>query len=182
MQSEDDILNDCEHVLCRYHSREPGAQIQVPLAPCSPFSVSDSVMRQSAELAQRYNCGLHTHLAGTSDENAFCEAHYGCKPIDLLERSGWLQARTSLAHGIHFKPEGCATMGRYSLGVCHCPTSNAMLASSFYPTAALEQAVSPIGLGVDGSASNDDSNMVEEVRHTLMVTACTMNQPAQSPI
>jgi 8-oxoguanine deaminase len=169
VQDEDTILADSERVLARFHDRKPGAQIQVALAPCSPFSVSESLLRSSAELAERYDCGLHTHLAETEDENEFCEAHYGCRPLDLLERNGWLQERTWLAHGIHFSEAECEKLGRHGVGVCHCPSSNATLASGFCPTAALERAGSPVGLGVDGSASNDGSNMIQEVRHALML-------------
>ncbi len=105
----------------------------------------------------------------TKDEDAFCLETYGCRPIELLEEVGWLGPRTWLAHGIHFTCEECGTLGRHGVGVCHCPTSNAVLASGFCKTRELEAAGSPVGLGVDGSASNDSSNLMEGVRHALMV-------------
>jgi 8-oxoguanine deaminase len=142
---------------------------QIALAPCAPFNVSREVMRKSAELAEKYDCGLHTHLAETEDEEAFCVATFGYRPIDWLEDCNWLRPRVWLAHGIHFTAEDCSKLGRHGVGVCHCATSNAVLASGFCPTLELEAAGSPVGLGVDGSASNDGSNLMEEVRHALMV-------------
>lgn len=169
VQGEDAILADSERLLARYHDRSEGAMAQVALAPCSPFSVTKRLMRESAALAERFGCRLHTHLAETKDEDAYCAATYGCRPLELLEEVGWLGPRTWLAHGIHFTPEECATLGRHGVGVCHCPTSNAVLASGFCPTRELEAAGAPVGLGVDGSASNDSSNLMEGVRHALMV-------------
>ncbi len=169
VQHADTILADCERVLNAYHDKAAGAQVQVALAPCSPFSVTQDLMRASAELAERYDCGLHTHLAETEAETAYCQAHFDCRPLELLADVGWLQPRTWLAHGIHFTPEECSTLGQHGVGICHCPTSNAVLASGFCPTAELEQAGAPVGLGVDGSASSDSSNMMEAVRHALMI-------------
>ena len=169
VQDEDVILADSERVLNRYHDRSPGAQIQIALAPCSPFSVDKTLMQRSAELAERFDCTLHTHLAETLDENDYCESHYGCRPVDLLEETGWLQARTWLAHGIHFTDEEIGKLGRHQVGISHCPTSNAVLASGFCPVRSLQAAGAPVGLGVDGSASSDSSNLMEAVRHALMM-------------
>ena len=126
-------------------------------------------MIQSATLANGYASPLHTHLAETEDENTFCTSVYGCRPIELLEETGWLRPRTWLAHGIHFTADDCTTLGAHKVGICHCPTSNAVLASGFCRTLELERAGAPLGLGVDGSASNDSSNMMEAVRHALML-------------
>ncbi|MEM7405508.1 MAG: 8-oxoguanine deaminase [Pseudomonadota bacterium] len=180
VQKEDAILADCERVLGKYHDPGCGAEIQIALAPCSPFSVTPSLLRTTAELAGRYECGLHTHLAETHDENEFCLATFGCRPLDLLREAGWLAPRTWLAHGVHFTESECAELGHHGVGVCHCPTSNAVLASGFCPTAALESHGAPVGLGVDGSASNDASNMLEAVRHALMVNRLR-NDDAASP-
>ena len=169
VQDEDTILADSERLLGRYHDRSEGAAIQVALAPCSPFSVTKRLMAESARLAERYDARLHTHLAETKDEDAFCQSVYGCRPLELLEEVGWLGPRTWLAHGIHFTCEECSTLGRHGVGVCHCPTSNAVLASGFCKTRELEAAGAPVGLGVDGSASNDSSNLMEGVRHAVMV-------------
>ncbi|MCI5076140.1 8-oxoguanine deaminase [Oricola sp.] len=169
VQDEDTILADSERVLQTYHDTSDGAMTQIALAPCAPFNVSREVMRHSADLADRYDCQLHTHLAETEDEEEFCKATFGYRPIDWLEDCNWLQPRVWLAHGIHFTAEDCSKLGHHGVGVCHCATSNAVLASGFCPTLDLEAAGSPVGLGVDGSASNDGSNLMEEVRHALMV-------------
>ncbi|WP_293854605.1 8-oxoguanine deaminase [uncultured Alsobacter sp.] len=169
VQDEDTILSDSERLLGRYHDRSEGAMIQVALAPCSPFSVTKRLMAESARLAERHDARLHTHLAETKDEDAFCQSVYGCRPLELLEEVGWLGPRTWLAHGIHFTCDECGTLGGHGVGVCHCPTSNAVLASGFCKTRELEAAGAPVGLGVDGSASNDSSNLMEGVRHAVMV-------------
>lgn len=168
VQDEDTILADCERVLSLFHDRSEGSMTQVALAPCSPFSVTPRLMRESAALAERWDCRLHTHLAETKDEDAYCAQVYGCRPIELLEQVGWLGPRTWLAHGVHFTCEDCETLGKAGVGVCHCPTSNAVLASGFCRTRELEAAGAPVGLGVDGSASNDSSNLMEGVRHAVM--------------
>ena len=169
VQDEDTILADSERLLARYHDRAEGASIRVALAPCSPFSVTKRLMTESAALAERFDARLHTHLAETKDEDAYCAEVYRCRPIELLEEVGWLSPRTWLAHGVHFTADDCKKLGRHGVGVCHCPTSNAVLASGFGKTRALEAAGAPVGLGVDGSASNDSSNMMEAVRHAVMV-------------
>ncbi|BDA86282.1 8-oxoguanine deaminase [Aureimonas sp. SA4125] len=169
VQDEDTILADSERLIARYHDRAEGSMLQIALAPCSPFSVTKSLMVQSAELAEREDCRLHTHLGETKDENDYCQKLFGYRPLDYLEEVGWLGPRTWLAHGIHFTTEECARLGRHRVGICHCPTSNAVLASGFCPVEGLMAAGSPVGLGVDGSASNDASNLIESARHALMV-------------
>nr|WP_203566036.1 8-oxoguanine deaminase [Aurantimonas aggregata] len=169
VQDEDAILADSERLIGRWHDRTDGAMTQMALAPCSPFSVTKSLMIASAALADRHDCRLHTHLGETEDENRFCEATFGCRPVDYLEEVGWLGPRTWLAHGIHFTTEECRRLGAHKVGVCHCPASNAVLASGFCPVNELKAAGSPVGLGVDGSASNDASNLIEAARHALMV-------------
>ncbi len=169
VQDEDTILADSERLLTRYHDKNEGAFIRVALAPCSPFSVTKRLMSESANLAEKFDARLHTHLAETKDEDAYCAEVYKCRPIELLEEVGWLTPRTWLAHGVHFTAEDCTKLGKHGVGICHCPTSNAVLASGFCKTRELERAGAPVGLGVDGSASNDSSNMMEAVRHALMV-------------
>lgn len=168
-QDEDTILADSERVLGAYHDRSAGAMIQIALAPCAPFTNSVRLMRETAALAETHDCRLHTHLGETKDEEVFCLETFGHRPVDWLEDCHWLQPRVWLAHGIHFTTEECKRLGHHGVGVCHCPTSNAVLASGFCPTLELEAAGAPVGLGVDGSASNDGSNMMEELRHALMV-------------
>ncbi len=169
VQDEDAILNDCERVIAKYHERGEGAMIQVALAPCSPFSVTQSLMCACGAMAAKHDCRLHTHLAETRDEDAFCHAKFGRSPVDYLEEVGWLNDRTWLAHGIHFSPSEIGRLGKNGVSVCHCPTSNMVLASGHCPTQELEMAGVAVGLGVDGSASNDSSNLMEGVRHALML-------------
>ena len=147
--------------------------IQVALAPCSPFSVTQSLMCACGELAEKHDCRLHTHLAETHDEDEFCRARFGLSPLDYLEEVGWLNDRTWLAHGIHFSDSDVARLGKHGVGVCHCPTSNMVLASGQCRTRELEAAGAAVGLGVDGSASNDSSNLMEGVRHALMINRLT---------
>lgn len=169
VQDEAAILADSERVLKLFHDPAPGAQIQVALAPCSPFSISKDLMVESARLARTHDCQLHTHLCETEDEERFCLEYYGLRPVDLLEETGWMSSRTWLAHGIHFNAEEVARLGRAGVGVSHCAASNMVLASGICRTCELEAAGAPVGLGVDGSASNDSSNMMEAVRHALMI-------------
>jgi 8-oxoguanine deaminase len=173
VQDEDTILADCERVLGRYHDAADGSMLQVALAPCAPFTVTKRLMIDTVGLAEKHNCRLHTHLGETRDENEYCLQHFSCRPVDYLEECGWLTERVWLAHGIHFNDREIANLGRHKVGICHCPTSNMTLASGQCRTKELEAAGSPIGLGVDGSASNDNSNLMESVRHALMLNRLT---------
>ncbi|APQ10666.1 8-oxoguanine deaminase [Pseudomonas oryzihabitans] len=161
------ILADSERLVARHHQRGAGARVQIALAPCSPFSVTPSIMRESAELAGRLDVRLHTHLAETLDEEAFCQERFGMRTVDYLDSVGWLGPRTWLAHGIHFDAAEIARLGAAGTGICHCPHSNMRLASGICPTLDLEAAGAPIGLGVDGSASGDASNLLLEARQAL---------------
>ena len=173
VQDDDTILSDCERVLNAYHDRAEGAMIQVALAPCAPFTVTKNLMRETMELAHKHDCTCHTHLGETIDEDDYCMEHYGCRPVDYIEDLGWMNDRVWLAHGIHFNDDEVQRLGKHGVGVCHCPTSNMVLASGHCRTKELEAAGSPVGLGVDGSASNDNSNLIEGVRHALMINRLT---------
>ncbi|MDE2445997.1 MAG: 8-oxoguanine deaminase [Alphaproteobacteria bacterium] len=173
VQDQDSILADCERVIQKYHQHGAGSTIQIALAPCSPFSVTRELMRETASLAAKHNCRLHTHLAETKDEDDFCKASFGMRPLDYLEDCGWLNNRTWLAHGIYFNDADVIKLGRHGVGVCHCPTSNMTLASGQCRTCELEAAGVAVGLGVDGSASNDSSNLMEGVRHALLLNRLT---------
>jgi 8-oxoguanine deaminase len=168
VQEVDTILRDCERVVRAYHQPGAGAMVQIALAPCSPFSVTPALMRESAALAASLNVRLHTHLGETADENDYCLAHFGCRPVEYLERVGWLSQRTWVAHGIHFSDEEIAVLGSAGVGVAHCPSSNMLLASGTCRVQALEAAGCPVGLGVDGSASNCCSNLAQEVRQAFL--------------
>ncbi|WP_323064698.1 8-oxoguanine deaminase [Aeromonas jandaei] len=167
VQGQQQILDDSLRLVRQYHERGAGAQIQIALAPCSPFSVTEEIMVESARHAAELDVRLHTHLAETLDEEAFCLARFGLRTVDYLEKVGWLGNRTWLAHGIHFNPDEIARLGAAGTGVCHCPVSNMRLASGICPTLELEAAGAPVGLGVDGSASNDASNLMQEARQAL---------------
>ncbi|PZQ38728.1 MAG: 8-oxoguanine deaminase, partial [Ectopseudomonas oleovorans] len=169
VQQGEVILADSQRLIGQYHQRGDGAQIQIALAPCSPFSVTQEIMRQSAELAEELDVRLHTHLAETLDEEDFCLQRFGLRTVDYLDSVGWLGPRTWLAHGIHFNPDEIARLGAAGTGICHCPSSNMRLASGICPSVELEAAGAPLGLGVDGSASNDTSNMILEARQALYI-------------
>jgi 8-oxoguanine deaminase len=169
VQDEDAILADSERVVARYHEAGPGAMVQIALAPCSPFSVTTSLMRSTADLAARLNVRLHTHLAETEDENRYCQEIHHCRPLDYLENCGWLNDRVWLAHGIHFDAAEIKRLARAGATISHCPCSNQTLASGTCPVCAMEEAGVRIGIGVDGSASNDGSNLMQEVRAAFLL-------------
>ncbi|MEZ9524312.1 8-oxoguanine deaminase [Enterovibrio norvegicus] len=164
IQTEQTIIDDSIRLINRYHQAEHGGMTQIALAPCSPFSVTTDLMKETARVAKQHNVMLHTHLCETIDEEAFCLEKFGLRPVDYLEDVGWLHDRTWLAHGIHFNDEEIVRLGAAGIGICHCPSSNMMLASGICRNLELEAAGASVGLGVDGSASNDGSNLVNELR------------------
>ena len=169
VQDADTILDDSSRLIDLLHDPKPHAMLQIALAPCSPFSVTTRLMRETAALADQRGVRLHTHLAETVDEAAFCQARFGRTPLDHLEDCGWLRPGTWLAHGVHFSAPDIARLGRAQVGVTHCACSNQLLASGACPVCALEAAGVPVGLGVDGSASNDGSNLIQEVRAAFLL-------------
>jgi 8-oxoguanine deaminase len=169
VQDEDTILADSERLIARYHQSGPDALVQVALAPCSPFSVTTSLMRASADLAARHGVRLHTHLAETADETRFCLEMHGCRPLDYLEQCGWLHDKVWLAHGVHFDTAEMARLADAGVAVTHCPCSNQILSSGHCPVCDLEDAGVRVGLGVDGSASNNASNLMQEVRSAFLL-------------
>ena len=169
VQDTDAILADCERVIGRYHDRSEGAMTQVALAPNAPFDVSFRLLEETARLSATHHCALHTHLVETRAEADFVRSEHHCSAVDFLESCGWLNERVWLAHAIHFDDAEIERLGRHGVGICHCPTSNMLLASGICRTRELEQAGCKVGIGVDGSASNDSSNLMEELRHALLV-------------
>jgi 8-oxoguanine deaminase len=169
VQDEDTILADSERVVAKHHQRGEEATVQIALAPCSPFSVTTSLMKKTAGLAERLDVRLHTHLAETEDENRFCEEIHNCRPLDYLEQCGWLNARTWLAHGIFFNAAEMKRLGQAKTTISHCACSNQLLASGCCPVCEMEEAGVGVGLGVDGSASNDASNLMQEVRAAFLL-------------
>lgn len=169
VEAEDVILEDCARVIDEYHDPDPGSMTQVVLAPCSPFSVTPELMRTSVELARDRGVRLHTHLAETRDEEAFCLETFGARPVQYAEELGWVGADVWYAHGVFVDSVEAARMAAAGTGVAHCPSSNMRLASGIAPVADYLAHGVAVGLGVDGSASNDGSNMLGEVRQAMLV-------------
>ncbi len=169
VDDEDDILADCERVINRYHDPNPGAMVRIVLAPCSPFSVTPQLMRDSVSLARQYGVHLHTHLAETQDEEAFCLQKFGYRPMGYMESLGWVGNDVWFAHSIYVNPEEIGVMAHAGCGVAHCPSSNMRLASGIAPVWEYMQAGVNVGLGVDGSASNDSSHLLAEARQAMLL-------------
>ena len=169
VQDEDRILADSSRLIDAYHESSEDAYVQIALAPCSPFSVTPELMRSCAELARSEGVLLHTHLAEAESENEFCQEKFGKRPLDLLDELGWLANDVWLAHGIQFDDDEIKRIGVAGVGVAHCPSSNMLLASGICRAMELENAGASVGLGVDGSASNDSSNMMKEVRQAILL-------------
>jgi 8-oxoguanine deaminase len=169
IQDEDTILADSERVIGQYHDPSPQSMCQVGLAPCSPFSVTPDLMRRTAELARKHGVRLHTHLAETMDEDKFCLEKFGKKPLAYAEELGWLGSDVWFAHCVCLNKEEIELMGRTGTGVAHCPVSNLRLGSGIAPIPAMLEQDVPVGLAVDGSASNDSSNILREMQTTLLV-------------
>jgi len=168
-QGVDTILKDCERVVRRWHRAQAGAMTQVAFAPCSPFSVSADLMRETAALAQELDVRLHTHLAETEDETRYCVERFGVRPLEYVTRLGWLSDRVWFAHGIHFNEQETRLLGAAGAGVAHCPSSNMVLGSGICHPRALEASGAAVGLAVDGSASHDASNLIQEVRQAFLL-------------
>jgi 8-oxoguanine deaminase len=171
----DDLVEDLDHILAdteglaTLHEPDPGAWTQIVAAPCSPFSVSKRCMVESAELARRLGLKLHTHLAETVEEEDYCQGLFGCRPIEYLEQVGWLADDVWCAHCVHLSPADVSTFARSRVGVAHCPTSNLRLGAGVAPVRALLDEGVRVGLGVDGSASNERADLVGEVKQALLV-------------
>jgi cytosine/adenosine deaminase-related metal-dependent hydrolase len=169
VEEPDAVLADTERLVGELHDAGPGARVQIAVAPCSPFSVTGTLMEASAELARRLGVPLHTHLAETVEEEAYCLELYGCRPVEYLERLGWLADDVWCAHCVHLSAEDIGRFGRSGTGVAHCPTSNLRLGAGLAPVRELLDEHVRVGLGVDGSASNERSDLVLEVKEALLV-------------
>jgi len=168
VQDTDRILAETEEAVRRFHDPRPGSMLRIAVAPCSPFSVTPRLMRESAELARRLGVRLHTHVAETKDEEAFCLATFGRRPVQLLEDLGWMGPDVWLAHCVHIDTGEIGAFARTATGVAWCPTSNLRLGSGIAPARALLDAGARVGLGVDGSASNDGGNLLAEARMGML--------------
>jgi len=169
VEDEDQILKESQRLIETYHDPNPGAMTQVVLAPCSPFSVTPELMRQSAALARQYGVHLHTHLAETQDEEAFCLEKFGYRPVAFMDSLDWTGPDVWFAHSVHVSAEEISFYAKTGCGVAHCPSSNMRLASGIPPIMEMLAAGVRVGLGVDGSASNDGSSLMEEVRQSMLL-------------
>ena len=169
VQDEDVILADSESVIGRFHDPAPRAMRKVVLAPCSPFSVSESLMRETARLARRHGVRLHTHLAETADEDEYCLTAYGVRPVELMERCEFIGPDVFYAHGIFFNDQELASLRARGAQVAHCPSSNMRLGSGICRVRDMLDTGIPVSLAVDGSASNDSSDFLGEMRHALLL-------------
>ncbi|MEU0093197.1 8-oxoguanine deaminase [Kribbella sp. NPDC006257] len=168
VQDRDEILLATEAAIDRWHDPAPDSMLRIVVAPCSPFSVTDGLMREAAELARRKGVRLHTHLAETTDEADWCAEKFGCTPSEYAAQLGWTGSDVWFAHGIHFDDAEIKRLGRTTTGIAHCPSSNARLGAGIARVADLRAAGCPVGLGVDGAASNEAGSLLEELRHALL--------------
>jgi 8-oxoguanine deaminase len=169
VDSEERILSDSQRLIQCYHDPNVGSMLQIVLAPCSPFSVTGDLMRESAVLAREYGVHLHTHLAETQDEEAFCVQKFGHRPVAYMQSVGWVGQDVWFAHAVYANPAEIQVFARDGCGVAHCPSSNMRLASGIAPVMQYLQAGVKVGLGVDGSASNDGSHMLGEARQAMLL-------------
>jgi cytosine/adenosine deaminase-related metal-dependent hydrolase len=165
----DAVLADTERLAAELHEPAPGARVQIAVAPCSPFSVTRRLMAESAALARRLGLPLHTHLAETVEEDDYCRELYGCRPVEYLSELGWLGEELWCAHCVHLNADDVDTFARHGVGVAHCPTSNLRLGAGVAPVRDLLDVGVRVGLGVDGSASNERGDLGLEVKQALLV-------------
>lgn len=180
VQSVDEIMRDSIRCIEAYHDPSFGSMRQVALAPCSPFSVSRELLRQSAKLARQYHVRLHTHVAETKDEENFTLEKYQMRPLEYMTSVGWTGPDVWYAHGIHFNNEELRELARTGTGIAHCPISNMKLASGVARVPEMLKLGVPVGLGVDGSASNDGSSLMEELRVCYLLHRLTSSNAAPS--
>ncbi|MCX7718735.1 MAG: 8-oxoguanine deaminase [Candidatus Sumerlaeaceae bacterium] len=169
VQDEEAILADCERLIAKYHDPAPDAMLKIALAPCAPFSVDESTMTAFAQMARQHGLRLHTHMAETRDEEVYCAEHYGMRPIAWAEKVGWLGPDVWFAHVVHVTPEEIRMLAESGTGVAHCPASNMRLGSGIAPVTEMLAAGVRVGLGVDGSSSNDTGDMWGEARLAMLL-------------
>jgi cytosine/adenosine deaminase-related metal-dependent hydrolase len=169
VEDPDAVLAETERLAAELHEPGAGARVRLAVAPCSPFSVTGRLLEESAALARRLGLPLHTHLAETVEEEAYCRELYGCTPVEYLEGLGWLADDVWCAHCVHLSDKDVAAFGHSGTGVAHCPTSNLRLGAGVAPVRELADAGVRVGLGVDGSASNERSDLLLEVKQALLV-------------
>jgi cytosine/adenosine deaminase-related metal-dependent hydrolase len=170
VEDRDAILTATAEAIDRFHDRSPEAMVRIVVAPCSPFSVTGELMREAAELARAKGVRLHTHLAETHDEDDFCRERFGCTPAEYAEDLGWLGDDVWMAHCVHLSEDAIGRFAATGTGVAHCPTSNGRLGSGAAPLQRMLAAGVPVGLGVDGAASNESGRMVDALHQALLVS------------
>ncbi|HEX3488241.1 MAG TPA: 8-oxoguanine deaminase [Streptosporangiaceae bacterium] len=180
VETIDEILAATESAIERFHDPRPGSMVRLGVAPCSPFSVTAELLTASAELARRAGLRLHTHLAETADEDAYCAEHFDCTPVEYLDSLGWLGGDVWLAHGVHLGDTAIQRLAATGTGVAHCPSSNGRLGAGICRTHDLVAAGVPVGLGVDGSASNEAGALLTEVREATLVARASGGPTALS--
>ena len=177
VEEHDAILADTEEMIRRYHDPRPGSMCRVVVAPCSPFSVTPQLMRDSAALARKHGVRLHTHVAETLDEERFCVDKFGMRPYELMEDLGWTGDDVWYAHGIHLSDAEVSRVAEVKTGIAHCPSSNMRLGAGACRVADLVRAGARVGLGVDGSASNEDANLAMEAHQALLLARVRATSP-----
>jgi cytosine/adenosine deaminase-related metal-dependent hydrolase len=177
VEKEDKILAHTEAMIERYHDPKPGSMCRVVVAPCSPFSVTPQLMRDSAVLARQRGVRLHTHLAETLDEERFCIEKFGRRPVELMEDLGWLADDVWYAHGIHLSDAEVDRIAEVKTGIAHCPSSNMRLGAGACRVEDLVRAGARVGLGVDGAASNEDANLAMEAHQALLLARVRGSSP-----
>ena len=180
VQTVDEILRDSERAVKKFHDGSRYSMRQVALAPCSPFSVTGRLLKESADLARKLAVRLHTHLAETRDEEQFTLSRFGMRPLEYMESLGWTGPDVWYAHGIHFTEEELRRLAETGTGVAHCPISNMKLSSGIASVPRMLELGVPVGLAVDGSASNDGSNLMEEMRVAYLLHRLNSSQEAPS--
>ena len=180
VQTDDEILRDCQRVVEQFHDPSPGSMRQVVLSPCAPFNVSEALMRESAQMARALGVRLHTHLCETKDEEAYVLEKKGTRPLAYMESLGWVGSDVWYAHGIHFNTEELKQLAATQTGVAHCPVSNMKLSSGVCRVPEMLELGVPLGLAVDGSASNDSSNLLADIRAAYLLHRLTYAERAPS--
>lgn len=169
VQTADAILEDCDRVISKYHDPDPFSMCRIILAPCSPFSVTTDLLTETVQFARQRGVHCHTHLCETLDEEAFCLEAHGMRPLAYMEKTGWVGDDVWYAHGVHFNDDEIKMLAETRTGISHCPASNLRLGSGMAPIPKMLEAGVPVGLGVDGSASNDASNIGREMQLALLI-------------
>jgi 8-oxoguanine deaminase len=179
VQTEDEILSEYERVISKYHDTSKYAMVRIALAPCSPFSVTEKLMVETLEMAEKKDVLLHTHLSETKDEDEFCVEKFGLRPVDYMDKLGWLNPRVWFAHLVQLNDEDIEKLKTHDVGVSHCPSSNMRLGSGIAPITKMKGM--RISLGVDGSASNDTGNMILEARNAMLLQRVKYGADAITP-